>query len=91
MNQDARNVDYASIPEGVPLILTLKFSSVDPYEVLAVYKGQKRHWRGKGAHMWEHLPSRYELHDTAVGGITGWRTATAEEVVALTSNQRGRK
>lgn len=84
-------VDYTSIPEGVPLILTLKFTCVDPYEILAVYRGQRRYGRGKGEPLWEHLPTRNELHHNAVDGITAWRTATEEAAAAFTSTQRRKK
>lgn len=86
-----QKVDYATIPQGVPLILTLEFPCVDPYEVPAVYRVQGRHGRGKRAATWEHLPARQELHDTAVEGITAWRTASQEEIEALTSNRRREK
>ena len=75
-------IDYTSIPEGVPLILTMKFPCVEPYEITAVYRGMGRHGRGKTAPVWESA-SGGELHAGAVSGITAWRAAPGKRFAAF--------
>ena len=81
-------IDSPGIPEGVPLILTLEFPCVDPYEVLAVYRGHRRYGRGKGAPMWQNWSTGNALHDNAVSGISAWRTATEEDMAAFAPDGR---
>ena len=70
------------IPRDVPLVVTLDFPCVDPYEVLAIYRGRRRSTRGQGP-VWENMRTKGELHDRAVAAIVGWRLASGEEVSAV--------
>ena len=75
-------VDKRQIPRGRPLVVTLAFPVVEPYAMLAVYRGRQRSGRGKKAPHWENFATKGKLHARAVEAIADWREATDAEIAA---------
>ena len=64
------------------MVVTLAFSCIEPYDMLAVYRGRQRSGRGKKAPLWENFATKGELHARAVEAIADWREATDAEIAA---------
>ena len=75
-------VPKRQIPRGRPLVVTLAFSCIEPYDMLAVYRGLQRSGRGKKTPFWENFGTKGELLASAVDAIADWREATDAEIAA---------